>query len=130
MFGVKEIRGESGQSIMEELCSKTDILIDMKTDIDTIHRIKSNLSPRPIIIGFSTHDKKMEFMKKRKTLKGTKIVLADDLCVDLFKTLNRLRNHKDVKDAWSWDSQLFAKRHDGKIATVTWGQPFDTLLFK
>ena len=100
-------------------------------DIVSIHRIKSSSTPRPLIIAFGMHDTKMKIIRQRKMLKKSKIVMTDDLCLELGKVLNRLRNDDRVDNAWSWDSVLYAKRKsDSKIATVQWGETFDELIFK
>ena len=59
-------------------------------------------------------------MKRRRVLKRSGIVIADDLCNGLVNTFNRLKKHPDCSKAWSWDGQLFAELKTGPVVKVRW----------
>ena len=116
IFGVPEEEGESCHSIVQDIVKKNlKKDISPKEDIISTHRITSNITPRPIIVGFTTHDMKMEVMKRRKMLKGSNVVIAEDLCIELHQTLKNLRQHPDIQQTWSWDSKLYAKNKKGRF---------------
>ena len=54
-------------------------------------------------------------MKHRKKLKGQKYVVVDDLCQQLEKVYNRVRNDERVQDAWTWFGKVFIKDKKGGI---------------
>ena len=59
---------------------------------------------------------KLDVMKRRRSLKGSGIVIVDDLCLDIVQTLSRLKALPTVTNSWSWDSKLFAQIPSSTIA--------------
>ena len=72
------------------------------------------------IVQFRSRDIKLDVMKRRRVLKGSCIVIADDLCNDLLNTYNHLKQHPDCKKGWSWDGQLFAEPRLQEGVVVGW----------
>ena len=52
-----------------------------------------------MIVRFVRREHKMLVMKNRKKLKGQKYAVEDDLCQELVKVYNRVRNDERVQDA-------------------------------
>ena len=102
----------------------------LSEDIVSIHRITSSNSPRPVIVGFASHDIKMDVIKRRKALKGTGTVVAEDLCSELQQTMNRLKTDPRIQQTWAWDSKIYAKKEDGKIAQIKWGDSVEEAFAK
>ena len=125
IFGVPETRQENCQQLVVDMCNNRLQKTLSPADLTSTHRITSSTKRQPIIAVFATHDMKMAILKERKKLKGSNQVISEDLCVELHQTLNRLNNDSRVAQAWSWDSRIFAKRHDGAVARIEWAQSLD-----
>ena len=131
VFGLPEEQGENCRAKLKNLFEELDVSVDAYKDVSNVHRIGSKNSPKPMIVAFASHDTKITVLKSRKALKGKTTSISDDLCVDLTKTLNRLKTDHRVKDAWSWDGKLYAKRKDDlRVARVHWGQTYDEMVFR
>ena len=130
LFGIKEEKDENCEEIVMKMCEEKLNKTLSPGDLVSVHRITSNAKPRPIIAVFAKHDTKMEIMKLRKTLKGSGMVITEDLCKGLVQVLNRLKNDKRVIQSWSWDSKIFAKTRNGQVVRVEWGQSLDEALKK
>ena len=85
-------------------------------DIVCAHRIPGKTMPPPIIVQFSSRELKLDVMKRRRSLKGSGIVIADDLCLDIVQTISRLKALPTMVKSWSWDGKLFAQIPSSTIA--------------
>ena len=94
-------------------------------DIEVAHRLPAKVKPWPVIVQFRSRDIKLDVMKRRLVLKGSCIVIADDLCNGLLNTYNRLKQHPDCKKVWSWDGQLFAELKTGPVVKVRWAESLE-----
>ena len=90
------------------------------------HRLPAKTKPWPIIVQFRSRDLKIDIMKRRRVLKGSGIVIADDLCNSLVNTFNRLKHHPDCRKAWCWDGQLFAELKTDPVVKVQWAESLET----
>ena len=130
ILGVTENSNENCHEIIMDLVKNTlHTTLDMD-EITSAHRITSRKQPRPIIAHFKTHDKKMEIMRSRKFLKGKRIIIVEDLCVELQQTLINLRKDSRISQTWSWDSKVYAKTKDGEVVQVNWGEALEETLFR
>jgi hypothetical protein len=81
--------------------------------------------PRPIILKLSSYDKKKQIIKSRRKLKGTKIVVFEDMTKtrsNILKHARRLKSDKLIKDCWSINGTTIIKDiHDQTTS-------FDTLI--
>ena len=59
-------------------------------------------------------DVKWDIMKKRKDLKGTGIVFAEDLCNDMKTLFEEVRDYEHVDTAWAWNGKSWVKTSLGK----------------
>ncbi len=121
ILGLKE---ETGENCVERILKvvKDKLGIEMKPgQIVVAHRVKSKKQPYPIIARMDSHTTKMTLLKARSKLKGSGVVIADDLFRDLMGVYHRVRNDDRVKDAWTWNGRVLAKTHDGRIYNVPYG---------
>ena len=127
IFGLKEAEGENCSTVVTEIIEKKLTKKVNAGDIVCVLRIPGKTMPAPIIVQFSNRELKLDNMKRRRLLKGTGIVIADDLCNDLVQTLNRLKSLPTVAKAWSCDGKLFAQLadRDGSVIKVKYGEPLD-----
>nr|XP_054761408.1 uncharacterized protein LOC129267808 [Lytechinus pictus] len=125
IFGLQEKRGENTDTLVKEaVTAKLGVSLDNMKDIDRSHRTgrtpvsaqpgSSSTSgtdkpkPRPIIVKLTSYRKKREILQNRKKLKGTKIVIAEDLTMKNQKLISQTRSSKSVKTAWSSDGRIIA----------------------
>ena len=59
-------------------------------------------------------DVKWDIRKKRKDLKGTGIVFAEDLCNDMKTLFEEVRDYEHVDTAWAWNGKSWVKTSLGK----------------
>ena len=126
IYGMVENKNENSKKVVIDMCKK-DLKLDIREkDIDAAHRVgksnKNNKYSRSMIVRFVRRDTKFEIMRNRKKLKGSGVVVADDLCQEIIKVYNRVRNDPRVKDAWTWFGKIFVKDEGGKIHKVSYGQ--------
>ena len=117
IYGVKESQNEnSGEVVCDIMKEKLGIEL-CPGDINKVHRLNqvnpAVNKPRAIIVKFFSHAIKRRCVLNRKKLKGTGIVIAEDLTRVNSGVLNRARNHDCVESTWSVEGKLFAKLRDG-----------------
>ena len=94
------------------------------------HRILGKTMSPPIIVQFVSRELKLDVMKRRQSLKGSGIVITDDLCLDIVQTLSRLKALSTVTKSWSWDGKLFAQIPNGTIVKVRFVETVDEAILK
>ena len=125
IFGMREDAGENCVGKVFDLVTAKLGRKLTDHDIEVAHRLPAKVKPWPIIVQFRNRDIKLDVMKRRRVLKGSGIVVADDLCSGLLNTFNRLKQHPDCKKAWSWDGQLFAELKTGAVIKVRWAESLE-----
>ena len=130
VFGVKQVRGEDCKTIVTEMLQNKLGKKVVTGDIVCAHRIPGKTMPPPIIVQFSSRELKLDVMKRRRSLKGSGIVIADDLCLDMVQTLSRLKALPTVVKSWSWDGKLFAQIPSGTIVKVRFAETLDEAIQK
>lgn len=92
-------------------------------DLAAAHRLPARDNRvRPIIVRFTDSDMKQRVMKQRKALKGSRVVIQEDLSTAMQQLLNRVKNNQQVVDAWAWNAKIFAKDDKGTIIKVRFGE--------
>jgi hypothetical protein len=115
IFGMND--GNKDETITETSCVVTKLLnekLGMQVeaeDIDIAHRLGRYQpgKPRPIIAKFMTRRHKIETIQKRRALKGTRIVIREDLTPFNQSLLKEVNDLGSVHSAWSHDGKIFAK---------------------
>ena len=130
VFGMKQVRGEDCKTIITQILQNRLGQKVQTGDIVCAHRIPGKTMPPPIIVQFSSRELKLDTMKRRRTLKGSGIVIADDLCVDIVQTLSRLKALPTVTKSWSWDGKLFAQIPSGTIVKVRFAETLDEAILR
>ncbi len=94
------------------------------------HRIPTfrNIKPRPIIVKFLRREMQERVVRARSKLKGTKVVIYEDLCRELQLVLNRLHKDDRVKASWSWRGNIYMSDPNSKRMEVRYGDSLDRLL--
>ena len=78
--------------------------------IDRSHRLgrfqPSSNKPRPVIVKFVSYETRRQVFSAKRRLKGTKIVVTENLTKRRSDLLNRTRAQPDVKAAWTTDGRI------------------------
>lgn len=105
----KETSHETSEIVANILKSKLNVDVDIQ-DIDVAHRTGRFLKDgnRPIICKFVTRLKKFEVIKRRRNLKGTAVVIKEDLTLINVKRINEASKVENVTKVWSDDGKIIA----------------------
>lgn len=117
--GVKETRNENTKKVMITII-KEKIGVDIKEKyIEKCYRLGKpvNNRNRPIVVYFSRLDVKQNVYNNKKKLKGTGIVIREDLCPGKLKIIKMaLEKIGDNAELWTIDGRIFVKcRSTNKI---------------
>ena len=129
IFGIKEEESENTkQTVIDCFSNKLKVNLN-QDDIEIAHRLPSRNADqeRPIIVKFKSRDTKIKVIKERKLLKGSNIYINDDLCREIYMTLNRLKNTKEVDSSWCQNETIFAKIN-GKRHIVPYGVSLEDII--
>jgi len=84
---------------------------------------------RPVmLIRFNRKDDRDMIIRARKVFNGTRYAITEDLTGLNMKTMNRLRNHDQVRTVWSWNGKILAILSNGRKVVVKPSQPVSELL--
>ena len=78
------------------------------------------------LVKFRSWEKRNEVIRRRKTMKGTRISIAENLTKLNVKTLNRAKSSELVSKVWSWNRRIFALLNTGKRVVVHPFQPISS----
>ena len=124
IFGVSDTNKE--ESVPDTISKSLDVLkkIGMsvtQADISVAHRLGfyKEEKPRPVIVKFVRRVHKIESIQKRRKLKGSRVVITEDLTKDNYSFLQKVKEHTNVESAWTRDGTTFAKlRSNGRVVKV------------
>lgn len=103
----KESSLETRQKVMDMLNNKLGMKVTER-DFDMVHRLGrfSKDADRPVICKFMSRYHKQEAVAARKNLKGSALIIREDLTYKNAKLLELASRHEDVKNAWSDDGKI------------------------
>ena len=115
LFGVEDSVRDNDLEIKIIEIFKNKMNLNINADqIDRCHRVGSSTrSSRPVIVTFTNYKSKANVYNNKKTLKGTKIVIAEDLTSVRYKLLRGAREKFGARNVWTADGVVFCRR-DGK----------------
>ena len=102
---------------------KYKLKVDIESrDIEAVHRVGKIRSgeqpPRGIIIRFISRRVRDTVMTARKSLKGTKIIIVEDLTPRTHSLLKDVHMHPLCAQVWTKFGQVIAKTTRGVIVNV------------
>lgn len=99
-------------------------------DIDIAHRLGPYRPDGngPVICKFIARNNKLKTIRARKNLKGTALVIREDLTLKNAKLLEEVTRRDSVKNAWSDEGKIIALLHSGRKVKVTLGCDLNRLL--
>ena len=80
-----------------------------KADLDRSHRLalrKQKARPRPIIVKFTSYNKRSEVFRVKKHLKGSGISISESLTPQRQALLNTVKQHPAVTSSWTMDGRI------------------------
>ena len=119
IFGIEDF-GEKNENCVEKVLKicKEKMGVELREkDIDVAHRVgkykENQKHPRGVIVKFLRRKDKFFVLKNGRKLKGFKVAMVEDICVELQLVLNRLKKDPRIKTTWTWDGKMFGSTHDG-----------------
>lgn len=110
IYGVPEQQGENTDLTVIQICReklKINLTLDM---IDVSHRLPGKEGVhKPIIVKFVSRNTKKSIYNKKRMLKNSKIVIAEDLTKRRNQLLKEAKRRLGHKNAWSSDCKIFVK---------------------
>lgn len=86
--------------------------------------LRKCLYPPPMIVRLRDREIRNEVISRRRQLKGTSLVIKEDLTFLNQTFLNRVRNHTDIETCWASHGEIFAISPGGKKVRL---EPFDDI---
>ncbi|KAK9709224.1 hypothetical protein QE152_g26743 [Popillia japonica] len=118
IFGIPENKNENTSDVISMFCKEKLNLDVPTTAIDYCHRLFAKEGQqKPIIVKFiSRYTKKLVYSKK-KMLKGSKVVIKEDLTRANQNLLREASKRFGDRKAWSFEGKIYVKSGD-RIKTV------------
>lgn len=121
IFGVVETEKEVTKHVAVNFIKEKLGVTLQPFDIDNCHRVGRGGSkdrPRGIILKLTSHEKKVDILKNRKNLKGTKFVVKEDLTRQNQDLLQSAGKKYGFKEVWSRDGKIFTKTSTGRTRQI------------
>ena len=115
IFGVRDTNPKETavetEHLVAQLCQQKLGYPLQSWEVEVAHRTGKFLPDgnRPIIVRLVSRKTRASIMAKRRQLKGTKIVIAEDLTRETLQLYRRVRDLDCVGQAWTRDGRIFAK---------------------
>ena len=108
IHGVKEVPNENVEEVViNVLKEKMKLNIDSDA-VDRCHRLGPNSQKnRTIIVKFARYNFKKMVVSGRRELKGTKIVITEDLTKKRHEVLRRVWKEFGTRDTWTVDGVIY-----------------------
>lgn len=123
IHGVPEVDDEDLEEIVEEIAKEIKVEVEA-SDIDIIHRQKSRIRPRPILVRFKWYEDKKKFYDARRRLKefqgdDKKVNGASKIYINEHLTAERKRLYAEVRKKAKQYKWFRVTTNDGKIFIKT-----------
>ena len=84
--------------------------IRIRGTTETVAEVTSNRGrPEPsVFVKFRQRHHRDLVLRQRRSLKGSRYAVVEDLTAFNVKTLNHARNHASIKTTWTWNGKIFA----------------------
>lgn len=124
ILGLGEENGENVDKIKEKvhkLFKETLGVPNCIGHIDKLHRTgkPTHNKPRPVIVRFDRHTHAENIITNRKKLKGSKIVIVEDLTPMNLKLFQKYRNSDKYESVWTRHGKTFFKEKNGNIGNAS-----------
>ncbi|GFR67120.1 hypothetical protein ElyMa_001988900 [Elysia marginata] len=134
IFGVsdknKYERAEETTKIVKDIIVKKPKLAQFnEASIDKTHRVGlfKTSSERAIIVRFSTHSAAETVLASRRALKGSGIVITEDLTPTNLQKFKRIRELDTALQTWTKGGEIFVKDINNRVLKVLPGETLQNL---
>ena len=124
LHGVPETQADTAAAALEVIESKLNVKLP-RNAIDRSHRlgrttggVSGGGKPRPIILKFVSYQDRSAVFARKKQLKGSKIVLTENLTRRRAELLAKARATAGVKATWTADGRIVCLLEDGRKVSV------------
>ncbi len=132
LHGIPETELDTDAAVMSVCSEKLGVQLT-KASIDRSHRLgyRPNTSrdnrprsstgrdkPRPIIIKLTSYDTRRTIFAAKRKLKGTKLVITENLTKTRAQLLKKAREMDNVEHAWTIDGRIVCLLRSGRKETV------------
>jgi hypothetical protein len=132
IFGVSE-EGENdkseGEHHSDQVCEKKvlqmltkKLKVPVKSeDLEAVHRVgkvEGREGPRALIVRFVNRKKRQEVISARKALKGSGVVIVDDMTRTNIQTFEAVKRDDLCKEAWTSQGRIYMKTVTERIVRV------------
>lgn len=97
---------------------------------DEASKTKGVNGARPIIVRLGSVTTKLAILKARRNLKGKGIYITEDLCRDIHALFNRVRKHRNIDQAWTWNGTVYGKDFDDNVYKFPYGKEVGEVIKK
>ena len=131
VFGISEEPNENTENcVINVFKEKMGVTIKPEA-VDRCHRIGRkndvNKGPRPILVKFVSYRSRQEVYNMKKRLKGTRIVVSEDLTSHNYNLLKSAKDRCGKQRAWSNDGRVFIS-HNGSTILIKSLSELDAIL--
>lgn len=114
LMGVKEIENENTSNIVKELFTNK-LKTSVNNEIIAAYRVgkTNNNRPRHIVVTFNDTKIRNTIYNRKKLLKGTSIVMKEDLTVERLKLVKQASDEYGFKNVWTVNGTIFVKTENG-----------------
>lgn len=114
IYGIEEEDNERTDEKIMDLINQKLSLPFKRDDIIKSYRIGANKKPRPIVVKFSSYHLKAKILQKRSGLKGTKVVIMEELTKSRLELYKLTQEKVDRKMIFTRDGNIYLKQDNGR----------------
>ena len=109
-----EASSRTAELVASMMNSKLELPVST-SDIDIVYRLGKFRADgnKPIICKFVSRETKASVLKARRKLKGSAVVVREDLTIKKLQLLESVSGRTEVRQAWSDEGRSFALLHNG-----------------
>nr|CAH7764617.1 unnamed protein product [Callosobruchus chinensis] len=115
LMQVPEAEGENLlDKVYDVFTNKMKVDIN-KSEITAVYRVgrRNDTKPRHVLVSFNDNSIKMAAYNKKKFLKGTKILIKEDLTLHRLKAVKVASEKFGFKNVWTVNGNIFVKTEKG-----------------
>ena len=124
LHGVSEEQTDSDKAVLSVCNGKLGLQLTSDC-IDRSHRLghthnngSSNGKPRPIIVKLKSYDARRSIFGAKRKLKGTRLVITENLTKQRMELLRKARTVDEVKSTWTIDGRIICLLTSGRKETI------------
>ena len=119
VFGIPEEENENVEnSVLKVFQEKMGVAVQPES-MERCHRLgrrdDRNRGPRPIIVKFMSYKHREAVFNMKRRLKGSKIVVSEDLTSYNYNILKYAKEKCGKNKAWSYDGKIYISHNNAKV---------------